>query len=96
MAFCRWYDKQFEDVSEHEQEQCEENGQDCRTCPDLIADSKEVREIAKTFREAADVLDEMADFAENRKEMTKEEKESKEEELLGRFAAKMIKIQRFS
>lgn len=36
MAFCRWYDKQFEDVSEHEQEQCEENGQDCRTCPDLI------------------------------------------------------------
>ena len=46
MAFCRWYDKQFEDVSEHEQEQCEENG--------------------------------------------------KEEELLGRFAAKMIKIQRFS
>ena len=31
-----------------------------------------------------------------RKEMTKEEKESKEEELLGRFAAKMIKIQRFS
>lgn len=41
MAFCRWYDKQFEDVSEHEQEQCEENGQDCRTCPDLIADSKQ-------------------------------------------------------
>lgn len=30
------------------------------------------------------------------REMTKEEKESKEEELLGRFAAKMIKIQRFS
>lgn len=87
MAFCRWYDKQFEDVSEHEQEQCEENGQDCRTCPDLIADSKQA---------AAVVLDEMADFAENRKEMTKEEKESKEEELLGRFAAKMIKIQRFS
>lgn len=52
--------------------------------------------MAKTFREAADILDEMADFAENRKEMTKEEKESKEEELLGRFAVKMIKIQRFS
>lgn len=30
-----------------------------------MQDSKEVREIAKTFREAADVLDEMADFAEN-------------------------------
>lgn len=90
MAFCRWYDKQFENVSEHEQEQCKENGQDCRTCPDLIADSKQAAAVA------ADVLDEMADFAENRKEMTKEEKESKEEELLGRFAAKMIKIQRFS
>ena len=61
-----------------------------------MQDSKEVREMAKTFRGAADILDEMADFAENNKEMTKEEKESKEEELLGRFAAKMIKIQRFS
>lgn len=56
----------------------------------------DIKGMAQTFREAADVLDEMADFAENRKEMTKEEKESKEEELLGRFAAKMIKIQRFS
>lgn len=52
--------------------------------------------MAKTFREAADILDEMADFAENCKEMTKEEKESKKEELLGKFAVKMIKIQRFS
>ena len=60
-----------------------------------MQDSNEVREMAKTFREAADILDEMADFAENRKEMTKEE-ESKVEELLGRFAVKMIKIQRFS
>ena len=59
-----------------------------------MQDSNEVREMAKTFREAADILDEMADFAENRKEMTKEEKESKEEELLGRFAVKMIKIQK--
>ena len=61
-----------------------------------MQDSNEVREMVKTFREAADILDEMADFAENRKEMTKEETESKEEELLGRFAVKMIKIQRFS
>lgn len=30
------------------------------------------------------------------REMAKEEKESKGEELLGRFAVKMIKIQRFS
>ena len=49
MAFCRWYDKQFEDVSEHEQEQCEENGQDCRTCPDLIADSKQAAAVAADY-----------------------------------------------
>ena len=29
-GFCRWYGKDMEDVTEHEQEQCEENGQDCR------------------------------------------------------------------
>lgn len=49
MAFCRWYDKQFEDVSEHEQEQCEENGQDCRTCPDLIADRKQAAAVAADY-----------------------------------------------
>lgn len=49
MAFCRWYDKQFEDVSEHEQEQCEENGQDCRTCPDLIADNKQAAAVAADY-----------------------------------------------
>ena len=49
MAVCRWYDKQFEDVSEHEQEQCEENGQDCRTCPDLIADSKQAAAVAADY-----------------------------------------------
>lgn len=27
-GFCRWYGKDMEDVTEHEQEQCEENGQD--------------------------------------------------------------------
>lgn len=46
MAFCRWYEKQFEEVSEHEQEQCEENGQDCRTCPDLITDSERAAVIS--------------------------------------------------
>lgn len=25
-GFCRWYGKDMEDVTEHEQEQCEENG----------------------------------------------------------------------
>lgn len=35
-GFCRWYGKDMEDVTEHEQEQCEENGQDCRECPDLM------------------------------------------------------------
>ena len=49
MAFCRWYDKQFESVSEHEQEQCEENGQDCRTCPDLIADSEQAAAVAADY-----------------------------------------------
>lgn len=49
MAFCRWYDKQFENVSEHEQEQCKENGQDCGTCPDLIADSKQAAAVAADY-----------------------------------------------
>ena len=36
MSFCRWYQKQLENVTEYEQEQCEKNGQDCMTCPDLL------------------------------------------------------------
>lgn len=39
--FCRWYGKDMEDVTEHEQEQCEENGQDCRECPDLVIKEQE-------------------------------------------------------
>lgn len=31
----------MEDVTEHEQEQCEENGQDCRECPDLMIKEQE-------------------------------------------------------
>lgn len=31
----------MEDVTEHEQEQCEENGQDCRECPDLVIKEQE-------------------------------------------------------
>lgn len=40
-GFCRWYGKDMEDVTEHEQEQCEENGQDCRECPDLVIKEQE-------------------------------------------------------
>ena len=40
-AFCRWYEKDMKDLSEHEQEQCAENGQDCKECPDLIIKNKE-------------------------------------------------------
>ncbi len=40
-GFCRWYEKDMEDITEHEQEQCEENGQDCRECPDLMIKEQE-------------------------------------------------------
>lgn len=40
MAYCRWYEKRLEDVAEHEQEQCYENGQDCMNCPELKEDKK--------------------------------------------------------
>lgn len=40
-GFCRWYGKDMEDVAEHEQEQCEENGQDCSECPDLMIKEQE-------------------------------------------------------
>ena len=43
-AYCRWYDKEMRDVTEHEQEQCAENGQDCSNCPDVVlknADNEE-------------------------------------------------------
>lgn len=40
-AFCRWYEKDMKDLSEHEQEQCAENGQDCSECPDLIIKEQE-------------------------------------------------------
>lgn len=55
----------------------------------------DIKGMAQTFREEADILDEIAEL-DDKEDMTREEKESKEEELLGRFAAKMIKIQRFS
>lgn len=34
-AFCRWYEKDMKNLTEHEQEQCKENGQNCFDCPDL-------------------------------------------------------------
>lgn len=33
-AYCRWYEKELENVTEQEQYQCDENGQDCADCPD--------------------------------------------------------------
>ncbi len=35
-AFCRWYEKDMENIAEHEQERCKEYGQECYDCPDLI------------------------------------------------------------
>lgn len=35
-AYCRWYEKTMKSLTEHEQEQCAENGQLCDGCPDLI------------------------------------------------------------
>ena len=35
-AYCRWYEKAMKNLTEHEQEQCAENGQQCDGCPDLI------------------------------------------------------------
>ena len=35
-VFCRWFNKELEKLTEHEQERCAENGQYCLDCPDLI------------------------------------------------------------
>lgn len=48
-GFCRWYGKDMEDVTEHEQEQCEENGQDCRECPDLMIKEQEARQQLRRY-----------------------------------------------
>lgn len=60
-GFCRWYGKDMEDVTEHEQEQCEENGQDCRECPDSDFDGTDLQEqisdnryIAAEWRESTE------------------------------------------
>ena len=39
-GYCRWWNKNLEDVTEHEQERCEENGQDCGECPDLVIEKE--------------------------------------------------------
>ena len=39
-GICRWYEKPLRDVTEVQQEQCEENGQQCDGCPDLILREK--------------------------------------------------------
>lgn len=35
-GYCRWYDKDMKELTEHEQEKCKENRQDCCECPDLV------------------------------------------------------------
>lgn len=54
MAYCRWYEKRLEDVAEHEQEQCNENGQNCMECPDLIVDMRNTTESAGKYAENAE------------------------------------------
>ena len=40
-AFCRWYEKDMENLTEHEQEQCAQNGQNCFECRDLVVKGPE-------------------------------------------------------
>lgn len=44
-GFCRWYDKDMEDVTEHEQERCWEKGQYCFECCDFVRKEQEKGEI---------------------------------------------------
>ena len=59
-AFCRWHDKPLRDVTEVQQEQCEENGQQCDGCPNLILRKKEQREMTDSIEEQPTLKD-MAD-----------------------------------
>lgn len=47
-AYCRWYGKEMKDVTEHEQQQCEENGQNCALCPDRVDKENESEKNQKT------------------------------------------------
>ena len=49
-VFCRWYEKEMENLTEHEQEQCAENGQDCCDCPELSVDRGHRMKLSE-FRE---------------------------------------------
>lgn len=44
-AYCRWYEKNMENVTEHEQEQCEEIGRDCKECEDRVDKENNVEKI---------------------------------------------------
>lgn len=37
MPYCVWYGKYLEDVEEYELEFCEENGQNCMDCSNLVS-----------------------------------------------------------
>ena len=39
--YCRWYEKKMEDLAEHEQERCYQDGQECFECPCLIYEEEE-------------------------------------------------------
>lgn len=49
-GFCRWYGKDMEDVTEHEQEQCAENGQNCIECPDLVIKDRRQQDMSDTIQ----------------------------------------------
>lgn len=40
-AYCRWYGRFMRDLAEHQQEQCEEYGQKCDNCQDLVVEEPE-------------------------------------------------------
>lgn len=43
-GFCEWYGKNIKDVSEHEQQQCEEMGLECFECQDLVVREQDRKE----------------------------------------------------
>lgn len=46
-AYCRWYEKDMVELTEWQQEQCEENGLTCFDCEDLVKDRAEESEWEK-------------------------------------------------
>lgn len=59
-AFCRWYEKDMENLSEHEQELCKASGCDCCECTDLIVKDSS-RMMLQEFGEAEQALKQMGE-----------------------------------